>query len=151
MSITASQALTTAAHRQQELELSYAGAMTPDEAFAVLQEKQDAVLVDVRTVPELLYVGRAPEAVEIPWQVYPDMQINSDFLDDLRRHVLPEQPVLFLCRSGVRSHYAASAAAAAGYQSAFNVLEGFEGDLDDSGHRGKINGWRCRGLPWGQS
>ncbi|RYF58086.1 MAG: rhodanese-like domain-containing protein, partial [Comamonadaceae bacterium] len=33
---------------------------------------------------------------------------------------------------------------------AYNVLEGFEGDADENGHRNLRGGWRFRGLPWRQ-
>ena len=92
-----------------------------------------------------------PGAVQIEWQQYPSGQINPDFIAELKAQVNPESLVMFLCRSGVRSHAAASAAAAAGYNQAFNVLQGFEGDKDANGHRNTIGGWRVAGLPWEQS
>ena len=55
---------------------------------------------------------------------------------------------MFICRSGMRSHHAACLASQAGYNGSDNVLEGFEGDKDASGQRGKAGGWRQAGLPW---
>lgn len=149
--ISPQQSIAAAAARRQELNLPYAGALTPAEAHAVLRADAQAVLVDVRTTPELLYVGRVHQSLSIEWQTFPDMVANQNFCETLGQHVAPSQPVLFLCRSGVRSHHAAAAAAAAGYSQAYNVLEGFEGDLDGNGHRSNTNGWRFHGLPWVQS
>ena len=142
--------LDAAEERRQNLNLAYAGALTPPEAAVVLRGNPQAALVDVRTVPELLYVGRAKDAKHIEWQIFPEMTINEQFCEQLQQEVGKDRPALFLCRSGVRSHHAAAAAAAAGWR-AYNILEGFEGDLDDSGKRGNINGWRFHGLPWAQS
>ena len=145
------QCLDAAAARKSEMNLSYAGALTPPEAHAVLRADARATLVDVRTVPELLYVGRVQESLHIEWQIFPDMTVNSDFCEALARQADANAPALFICRSGVRSHHAATAATAAGFSHAYNVLEGFEGDLDERGHRGAVNGWRFCGLPWAQS
>ena len=80
------------------------------------------------------------------------MSRNLAFLKELRELIPdPATPVIFLCPSGVRSHAAAAIAAAAGYHQAFNLLEGFEGDRDASGHRSSVGGWRAAGLPWVQS
>ena len=82
---------------------------------------------------------------------FPDGGLNDGFVAELRSHDVPEDaPVVFLCRSGARSVGAARAATAAGFARSFNVLEGFEGGLDERGHRGGT-GWRARGLPWRQS
>ncbi|MGI9297390.1 MAG: rhodanese-like domain-containing protein [Gammaproteobacteria bacterium] len=142
--------LDAAEERRREMNLSYSGALTPPEARAMLRGDSRAALVDVRTAPELLYVGRAPESVYVEWQVFPEMTVNENFCEQLSREVSRDRPALFLCRSGVRSHHAAAAAAAAGWR-AYNILEGFEGDLDGGGRRGNINGWRFHGLPWTQS
>lgn len=141
--------LAAARKRAREAMLPYFGAITPAEAHALLVAMPQASLVDVRTRPEWDYVGHAPQSRLIEWNRYPDGQRNPDFLEELRSAVADtEAPVLFLCRSGQRSDGAARAATAAGYQRAFNVLEGFEGDKDASGHRGAIGGWRKAGLPW---
>lgn len=144
------QCLDAAEARRREMNLSYSGALTPPEACAMLRGDARAALVDVRTAPELLYVGRAPDAVHIEWQIFPEMTVNERFCEELEREIPRDRPALFLCRSGVRSHHAAAAAAAAGWR-AYNILEGFEGDLDGNGKRGNINGWRFHGLPWAQS
>lgn len=143
--------LALAQQRARELGLPYEGALTPREAYEVLQLAPGARLVDVRTRAELDFVGRIPGAVEIEWQFYPGNTLNPHFLTELKRQVDPESLVLFICRSGHRSHRAAAAATAAGYPDCYNVLEGFEGDRDAHGQRGKLGGWRAAGLPWHQS
>jgi len=136
--------------------VSYAGDMTPQESWALLNENPDAVLVDVRTdaewkwvgVPDLSSVGRQPVFVE--W-VHSNGQRNDSFVADLTAAgVVGERPVIFLCRSGNRSIPAAETATAAGIGPSFNMLEGFEGQLDQQRHRGGT-GWRAEGLPWKQS
>lgn len=142
--------LKTAQARAKELRLPYAGALTPQEAWEVLQQSPGARLVDVRTKAEWDWVGRVPNAVEIEWQSYPGSQPNSHFIEQLKHELPTEGIVMFMCRSGVRSHAAATAASEAGYTSSYNVLHGFEGDKDAQNHRNKVNGWRAAGLPWVQ-
>ena len=140
--------LNLAQARAHELGLPYAGALTPREAFDIWQLAPGAKLVDVRTRAEWDWVGRVPGAEEIEWVSYPSNQPNSHFLAQLKHSVDRESLVMFLCRSGVRSHHAASLANEAGYSACYNVLEGFEGDKDAKGQRGKTGGWRHAGLPW---
>ncbi len=135
-----------AAERAKALKLPYAGALTPAEAHALMQA--GAKLVDVRTKPELLYVGRVPGSILVEWQTYPGNAANPAFLEQLKGAVEPEDTLMFLCRSGARSHGAAAAAAQAGWPESYNVLEGFEGDKDANGHRNTVGGWRKAGLPW---
>ena len=131
--------------------LPYAGSLFPAEAHAILQNHTGAKLVDVRSRAELDFVGRVPGSVEIEWKSYPGMKPNPQFVDQLKQQVPADAVVMFLCRSGGRSHETAAAAAQAGYRDAYNVLEGFEGDRDAGGHRNTTGGWRKRGLPWSQS
>lgn len=133
-----------AAQRGAALELNYTGAVTPPEAWALAQT-QAAVLVDVRTEEELKQIGRVPGAVHVEW-LGPAGQ--AQFLAALQARVAPNKPILFLCRSAVRSHHAATLATAAGFAAAYNVLEGFEGQLDAQQQRGRFDGWRHHGLPW---
>ena len=137
-----------ASQRGRELQLPYAGALTPAEAHVLLQA--GAKLVDVRTKPELVYVGRVPGSVLVEWQTYPGNAPNPEFLAQLSESVEPGDTLMFLCRSGVRSHAAAAVAAEAGWRDSYNVLEGFEGDRDAAQHRGTLSGWRKAGLPWVQ-
>jgi rhodanese-related sulfurtransferase len=143
--------LKVARARAREQGLPYEGALLPAEAQAVLKQQPSAKLVDVRSRPELDFVGRVPGAVEIEWKTYPGMQANPKFVDQLKEKVPAGSIVMFLCRSGGRSHDSAVAAMQAGYRDAYNVLEGFEGDRDPGGHRNTVGGWRARGLPWTQS
>ncbi len=137
--------------------MSYAGDITPAEAWKLLSDNPDAVLVDVRTdaewkfvgVPDVSSLGR--EVVFIEWN-RTDGTRNTDFVADLAAAgVTPgERPVIFLCRSGNRSIATAEAATDAGITPSYNVLDGFEGNLDEHKHRGGT-GWRAIGLPWIQS
>lgn len=136
--------------RAKEMQLPYAGAFTPQEAWEVLQQSPGARLVDVRTKAEWDWVGRVPGSIEIEWQTYPGSVPNTQFIDQLKKEVPTESLVMFMCRSGVRSNNAAKAASEAGYASSYNVLEGFEGDKDASNHRNSVGGWRKAGLPWMQ-
>lgn len=138
-----------AAERAKKMGLSYAGALLPAEAHALMQA--GAKLVDVRTRPEVLYVGKIPGSVTLEWQTYPGNHPNPEFLGELAATVGKDVPVMFLCRSGARSHSAAEAAARAGWRESYNVLEGFEGDKDGEQHRSSVGGWRKAGLPWVQS
>ena len=134
--------------RAKALELPYEGALTPQEAYELLQLAPGAKLVDVRTRAEWDWVGRIPDAVEIEWNQYPGGVRNPHFLVELKRQVDPESLVMFLCRSGVRSDGAARLATESGYPDCYNVLEGFEGDKDAKNHRNTVGGWRHAGLPW---
>ena len=149
--MTISELLEAAQARARENNLPYIGALLPGEAHALLRQAPGAKLVDVRTRAEWDYVGRVPGAVQIEWQHYPSGQLNPDFLTDLQAQVDREALVMFICRSGARSHAAAAAATAAGYTQAFNVLEGFEGDKDQNQHRNSVGGWRAASLPWVQN
>ncbi|MFA5371283.1 MAG: rhodanese-like domain-containing protein [Sideroxydans sp.] len=143
--------LKTAQQRAKELNLPYEGALTPEEAYEIWQSAPGAKLVDVRTRAEIDWVGRVPGAVEIEWMSYPGMQMNPNFMAALGQQVDKEALVLFLCRSGHRSHTAAMVATQAGYNDCYNILEGFEGDKNAGNQRNIKNGWRAISLPWEQS
>lgn len=139
---------------------NYAGDISSEEAWRVLSENPNAILVDVRTraewsfvgVPDLSAIGKEPLLAE--WQVFPAMSANPAFAADVSAALGAERksaPVLFLCRSGARSRAAAIALTAAGFAQCYNVVGGFEGDLDEDRHRGRRNGWKASGLPWAQS
>jgi rhodanese-related sulfurtransferase len=142
--------LSTAKQRAQKMGLPYAGALTPQEAFALMQQHAKAKLVDVRTRAEWDWVGRVPNAVEVEFLSYPGSVPNDAFIEELEQQVAKDAIVMFLCRSGGRSHNAAGFATQAGFAHSYNVLEGFEGDRDANGQRSKIGGWRAAGLPWVQ-
>jgi rhodanese-related sulfurtransferase len=149
--MSGSEALKKARERGKQARLPYDGALTPQEAYEVLREDPAAKLVDVRTRAELDYVGRIPGAVEVELLTYPGSKPNPDFIKQLEQQVGKDAPVMFICRSGGRSHNAAMLAQQAGYAECYNVLEGFEGDRDAAGHRNTQGGWRVAGLPWMQS
>lgn len=134
--------------------LPYAGAVTPAQAWQ-LAESGAASIVDVRSRFEHEFVGRIPGSKLIEWRIYEGdatggvtSRENAAFLEQLRAIHPNDAPLMLLCRSAVRSHNAAIAAAAVGYTNVYNILEGFEGDKDDTGRRGTIGGWRKAGLPW---
>jgi rhodanese-related sulfurtransferase len=149
--MTIAEILEKAAERARQLGLPYGGALTPAEAFEVWRNVPGAKLVDVRTRAEWDYVGRIPGAVQIELLTYPGNRPNAEFMAELEDQADKSAPVLFICRSGGRSHNAAMLARQAGYAAAYNVLEGFEGDRDPQGHRNSTGGWRVAGLPWTQS
>ncbi len=109
-----------------------------------------ATLVDIRSRAEREWVGFVPEALGIEWKVWPGMAMNPNFDSELKAIVPEGALVMLLCRSGVRSIAAAKQAQSLGY-TAYNILEGFEGDPDGEEHRGQKGGWRYRGLPWRQN
>ena len=126
----------------------YAGNVPPELAWQWLQNGE-AVLVDVRTDAEREWVGKVPGAIAVAWKLWPGMALNASFDAQLLAAVPQGRKVVLLCRSGVRSVVAAQRATSLGLQ-AYNILEGFEGDVDGSGQRGNLGGWRLRGLPWHQ-
>ena len=137
--------------------MSYAGDITPEEAWKLLSDNPEAVLVDCRTDAEWRFVGVPDltslerDVVYVEWNTT-NGKHNDNFVDDLvGAGVAPGAgPVVFLCRSGNRSIGAAEAATESGIAPSYNVLDGFEGNLDENGHRGKT-GWKAVGLPWRQS
>ncbi len=141
--------LARAKQRGQKMNLPYAGALLPHEAYALMQHLPASRLIDVRTRAEWDYVGHVPESILVEWNTYPGGQRNPAFLGQLQAEVAKsDAPVMFLCRSGARSHHAAQAATQAGYSNSYNILEGFEGEKDAQGHRNAVGGWRFAGLPW---
>ena len=139
-----------ASRRGTALRLEYAGAVSPGEAW-VLHSAGVAIIVDVRTRPEWELVGHVPDVPLVEWRRYGVERVNPRFLQQLEEVASREEPVLFLCRSGARSHHAATLAERAGFRSAYNILEGFEGELDADRRRGTGGGWRRAGLPWLQA
>jgi rhodanese-related sulfurtransferase len=128
--------------------LPYAGGVSPHDAWRLFSAGE-ARLVDVRTAEERKFVGHVPDTLHVAWATGTSMTRNPRFVRELEAKVGGKDTVvLLLCRSGNRSAQAAEAAAKAGFTNVFNVLEGFEGDLDDAQRRGGRNGWRLHGLPW---
>jgi len=137
---------------------SYAGDVSPLEAWKSLQKERNSILIDVRTIPEWQFVG-APdlsklnkEVIFISWRLYPNMAINKEFCIQLAKSVAPKDAMLFfICRSGHRSMDAAIEATRYGYNNCYNIAGGFEGDVNEHGHRACRNGWKLNNLPWGQN
>jgi rhodanese-related sulfurtransferase len=142
--------------RDEGAVMCYAGDVDPLDVYVGLEADTDAVLVDVRTGAEWSYVGLpdlsqiGKRAILLEWQRYPDGALNASFVEQLRETGVREGvPIYFMCRSGVRSAAAAKAATAAGLGPAYNVSDGFEGQLGQDGHR-SVTGWKAAGLPWRQ-
>lgn len=138
--------------------------ITPQEAWQLLQQNVKALLIDVRSSMEFLFVGHPKGAVHVAWIDEPDWDINPNFATDVYRTVasnLPEgndnnelviknTPVVLICRSGVRTLEAGAVLCQAGFTQVYNVLDGFEGPRDAEQHRSTLGGWRFEGLPWEQ-
>ncbi len=139
---------------KNEMELLvYKDDITPLEAMEKLRSSPDAVLLDVRTLPEWKYVGvpAVEPLLAVEWQFFPDDAPNPLFIMQVEQAGVPKSAeILVICRSGVRSIDAAKALAAAGFKKTYNVTEGFEGDKNAEGHRSSIGGWKFHGLPWRQ-
>ncbi len=118
--------------------------ISPMQVWDALRTDPEAQVVDVRTDVEWAYVGlpdlsaAGKRPVLIPWQLFPSMQVNAAFVDQMRQAGLtPSHKIYFLCRSGVRSLAAAQAAQEAGFPQAYNITDGFEGPPDEDGHRAR--------------
>lgn len=139
------------------MDTGYKGDLTPQAAWELLKNNQTAILVDVRTLAEFRFVGMVrleelgKKAIYIPW-VNEVGEQNGEFASTLKAHISDfNTPILFLCRSGGRSQHAAIRTTYLGFMNCYNILEGFEGDLDQDSHRGTAAGWKYAGLPWKQS
>ncbi len=132
----------------------YRGDLPPAAVLERLKANANAVLIDVRTQPEWTFVGvpQVERLIRLSWQVYPTMDVNARFVEEVDAAGLPkDNEIFFICRSGARSASAATALTKAGYTNCWNVAQGFEGDKDAQGHRALVNGWKFSGLPWVQS
>ena len=139
--------LALARERAAASKLPYAGDVTPQEAWELIASHA-ATLIDVRTAEERQLVGRIRDSVHVPWMTGAALQRNPRFVRELESKVRREDVLLLLCRSGSRSAAAAQALTEARFASAFNVVEGFEGELDELQQRSHRGGWRFHGLPW---
>jgi len=144
--------LAAARQRASTGALPYAGAVTPQQAFDLIQADPAVKLIDVRTDAERDWVGSVhlpdTQHAEIQWSFYPGGKSNPEFISRLSATAGPDDVLLFLCRSGVRSRYAAKLATEHGYTQCYDILEGFEGDRNDEGHRKTVGGWCKANLPW---
>jgi rhodanese-related sulfurtransferase len=133
--------------------------ISPQEAWNIMEQEPRAVMIDVRSDMEFLFVGHPVGAIHIPWIDYPDWRLNPNFATEVRKlilggvcHETPDSgvPVLLICRSGKRSLEAGNLLIREGFCDVYNVAEGFEGELDEHHHRSTRGGWRYHGLPWEQ-
>jgi rhodanese-related sulfurtransferase len=131
----------------KEAGLPYSGQVPPTLAWDLVAGEH-AMLVDVRTAEERKFVGHVPQSLHVPWATGTALTRNPRFARELEAKVGKDKVILLLCRSGKRSALAAEVAAKAGFAHVFNILEGFEGEIDQAQHRGGQDGWRFRGLPW---
>jgi rhodanese-related sulfurtransferase len=125
--------------------------LTPKEAYDFLKSNPEAVFIDVRSEIEHMFVGHPEGSMLIPWVDGPDWEINPDFTGHVKKAASANRPVVLICRSGKRSIDAGNALEKAGLSDIYNVLHGFEGELDERHHRNSTNGWRHDGLPWAQT
>lgn len=140
-------------------ETSYAGDISPQDAWDILSSNPQAVLVDVRTPAEWAFVGTPnlstleKKPVCISWRMFPSMNVNPGFetqICESAPDITKDITLCFICRSGSRSREAAIAMTQLGYTHCYNVEGGFEGELNTQQHRGSINGWKAAQLPWEQ-
>lgn len=134
-------------------------ALSPKQAWQLIEDDSRAVLVDIRSSMEYLFVGHPKGAVHVAWIDEPDWDINPEFVTEIRKLMLGGvvcsedegcAPVILICRSGKRSHEAGRALIEAGMKNVMHIDEGFEGELDEQHHRSSTGGWRFHGLPWEQ-
>ncbi len=137
---------------------SYAGDVSPADAWSALNQNSHAQLVDVRTQAEWAFAGLpsldsvSKTVKTISWKFYPNFDVNPKFIAQLEAAVPDKSaPLYFLCKTGGRSTDAAIAATQAGYQHCFNIEGGFEGDINTNHQRGQVNGWKASRLPWQQA
>lgn len=131
--------------------------------------KGKAVLIDVRTRPELMFTGNASAmTANIPFKVFSTkkfnekkgmfaLEANPDFVAQVEKllkdkSLTKDDAVILMCRSGSRSAAAANALTAVGFKKVYSVVDGFEGDKAKEGpNKGQrvVNGWKNKKQPWG--
>ncbi len=132
--------------------------LTPRQAHQLLEDDPAAVLIDVRSSMEFLFVGHPIGAVHVAWIDEPDWTVDPHFSTQVRQVMLGGlscesdgcAPVILICRSGKRSREAGKRLIEDGFTQVHNVSQGFEGELDEHHHRSSVGGWRFDGLPWEQ-
>ena len=138
--------------------ISQLQSLSPKEAWQICQENSRALLIDIRSSMEYLFVGHPVGAIHIPWIDEPDWVVNPEFVTDIRKLILggltedsdSSVPIILICRSGKRSAEAGHKLIEAGFKNLYNIDEGFEGELDEEHHRSTSGGWRYHNLPWQQ-
>jgi rhodanese-related sulfurtransferase len=127
--------------------------LEPKQAYEFLQNAADALLIDCRSEMEYLFVGHPVGALHAAWNDGPDWEINPHFVGQVKKlagtnHAM--RPIVLICRSGNRSQEAGAELERHGFTRVFNVLHGFEGELNEKHQRNHATGWRHDGLPWEQ-
>ncbi|HEV2220067.1 MAG TPA: rhodanese-like domain-containing protein [Casimicrobiaceae bacterium] len=125
--------------------------LKPREAFDFLHQHPQAVMIDCRSEMEYLFVGHPAGAHHVAWNEAPDWDVNPHFVGQVKKVASMNRPVVLICRSGQRSTAAGEELERAGFTEVYNVVDGFEGPLDEGHHRGTVGGWRKEGLPWEQT
>lgn len=135
-----------------------AASFAAKDAWKTLKSDPKAVLIDVRTAPEWSFVGipdlseMKKDLLQLSWRIYPNMEVNKNFVSQITSEIPDKNtPIFFMCRSGGRSMEAATAMTAEGYTKCYNILDGFEGDMNEEFHRSEKSGWRAAKLPWRQT
>lgn len=138
---------------------AHLGSLTSQKAWDLLEGDARAVLIDIRSTMEYLFVGHPVGAVHVAWIDEPEWTVNPSFVTEVRKVMLGGAvcvedegcaPVILICRSGKRSLEAGRALINAGFNQVYHVDEGFEGERNDHHHRSTVGGWRHHGLPWEQ-
>ena len=135
--------------KAQEGGLPYAGSITPEQAWLLFNSGQ-ATLLDIRSKEEQHFVGRVPGSSNIIWATGTSLTRNPRFVREVDSKFSKDDVLLLLCRSGKRSALAAEALTQSGFTQVFNILEGFEGEINEQKHRGNKDGWKFHQLPWEQ-
>ena len=109
------------------------GEVYPTECYQRLCDSANAIILDVRTKPEVQFVGvvdisdTKAQQVFIEWQSYPIMQVNENFLNEMEVALLnlelsKDAEIYCLCRTGVRSLNAANLLSSHGFSKCYNII-----------------------------
>lgn len=119
--------------------------ITPITAWLELCKNKDAALIDVRDFEEHLNYGIAKlDSIGKSIIKIPIANIN-DFSAQLIKTIQKHLHIFFICKSGIRSKYAASIAKDLGYKVALNIEGGMENRYLQNE---TIIGWKKFNLPW---
>lgn len=136
--ITVAQAEDTPSYRETQLGLYV-------KAYDLLQQEDDALLIDVRDPVEIKFTGFAePTDIHVPWVLTDTTQFDADsktwptvrnvnFAEQIRAALEAHQtkddtPIIVMCRSGAtRSAPAADLITEMGFSQVYSVSDGFEG------------------------
>ncbi len=115
------------------------------EAFKMLHQCKDLVIIDTRTEEEWINVGYpdvGDNILLLSSHLKPHMELNSNFIGDLTRIIeQKDRNLLFICRTSTRSTIAATLATQNGYKNCYIISDGFEGSTSGPG-------WKNLNLPF---